>query len=79
MQLISFFILYGKHSPKLFLVRSLGTEDRVPNDPVPAREEIFEYIVFRGHDIEDLHVCEAPNPPVEDPAIIHVSYLFCCI
>lgn len=54
-------------------MRSLGTEDRVPTDPVPAREEIFEYIVFRGHDIDDLHVCEAPKLVPEDPAIVHVS------
>ena len=55
----------------------MGTEDRCPNEPVPAREEIFEYIVFRGHDIEDLHVSEAPKKPqpkqMSDPAIAHVS------
>lgn len=52
----------------------MGTEHRVPNDPVPAREEIFEYIVFRGHDIEDLHVAEGPKPKQiqSDPAIAHV-------
>lgn len=57
-------------------VKSLGTENRCPNDPVPAREEIFEYIVFRGHDIEDLHVSEGPKKPepkqqMSDPAIAH--------
>ena len=58
----------------------MGTESRCPNDPVPAREEIFEYIVFRGHDIEDLHVSEAPKKPqptkqkqMSDPAIAHVN------
>lgn len=50
-------------------VISCGTEDRCPHKPVPAREEVFEYIVFRGSDIDDLHVCEAPKP-VEDPAIV---------
>jgi len=53
-------------------VISLGTEDRVPDSPVPAREEVFEYIVFRGSDIKDLHVCEGPKR-VEDPAIVHQS------
>jgi len=53
-------------------VKSLGTEDRCPNDPVPKREEIFEYIVFRGHDIDDLHVSEAPKQQqISDPAIAH--------
>lgn len=53
-------------------VKSLGTEDRCPNDPVPKRDEIFEYIVFRGHDIDDLHVSEAPKQQqISDPAIAH--------
>lgn len=55
-------------------VISLGTEDRVPGaGAVPAREEVFEYIVFRGADIKDLHVCEGPKK-VEDPAIVTHSY-----
>lgn len=55
-------------------VISLGTEDRVPGQgAVPAREEVFEYIVFRGSDIKDLHVCEGPKK-VEDPAIVTHSY-----
>jgi len=55
-------------------VISLGTEDRVPGaGAVPAREEVFEYIVFRGSDIKDLHVCEGPKK-VEDPAIVTHSY-----
>lgn len=51
----------------------MGTEDRCPMNPVPAREEVFEYIVFRGKDIKDLHVSEGPKK-VDDPAIVHVSY-----
>jgi len=67
-----------------FKVKSLGTEDRCPKNPVPAREEIFEYIVFRGHDIADLHVSEGPKnasqqqqqQQISDPAIAHVSHIF---
>ena len=60
---------------------SLGTENRKPDNPIPPRDEVFEYIVFRGSDIEDLHVNECPKPggnnPISntpnDPAIVHVS------
>ena len=60
----------------LFIVRSCGTEDRPTDRPVPPREETFEYIIFRGSDIKDIHVCEAPKPlvqsVVQDPAIVKV-------
>lgn len=64
-------------------MKSLGTEDRCPKNPVPAREEIFEYIVFRGHDIADLHVSEGPKnaspqqqqQQMSDPAIAHVRFI----
>ncbi|RUS91835.1 hypothetical protein EGW08_000406, partial [Elysia chlorotica] len=60
-------------------VRSFGTEDRPTDRPLPARSEVFEFIIFRGHDIKDLHVCEPPKPqPTEgvplDPAIVKVFY-----
>ncbi|CAF1360912.1 unnamed protein product [Didymodactylos carnosus] len=55
-------------------VRSYGTEDRPTERPVPAREEVFEYIIFRGADIEDLQVCEPPQSAVtQDPAIVRSS------
>ncbi|XP_070575727.1 protein LSM14 homolog A-like [Ptychodera flava] len=56
-------------------VRSFGTEDRPTDRPMAARDEVYEYIIFRGRDIKDLHVCEAPKPPLppQDPAIIQQS------
>lgn len=55
-------------------VRSFGTEDRPTDRPVPARDEIFEYIIFRGADIEDLQVREPPqNTLTQDPAIVESS------
>ncbi|CAD5126114.1 DgyrCDS14287 [Dimorphilus gyrociliatus] len=62
-------------------VRSYGTEDRPTDRPVPPREEIYEYIIFRGSDIKDIHVCEPPKPQgpfphaslPHDPAIVKSS------
>jgi len=55
-------------------VRSFGTEDRPTDRPVPARDEIFEYIIFRGADIEDLQVREPPQSSLtQDPAIVESS------
>ena len=52
-------------------VRSFGTEGRKPDGEIPASNEVFSYIIFRGTDIKDLHVCEAPEEPAapaEPPA-----------
>ena len=73
-------------SPSFFAVRSFGTEDRDAPKKVPPREEVYEYIVFRGHDIKDLHVCEPPKKKQQevqsqlhpDPAIVQVYCIPCC-
>ncbi|KAJ1539869.1 hypothetical protein HK405_012332 [Cladochytrium tenue] len=58
-------------------VRSYGTEDRRDNpaEMIPPSQHVFEYIVFRGSDIKDLQVVNAPAgpPPSQvpnDPAIV---------
>lgn len=61
-------------------VRSFGTEDRPTDRPAPPREEIYEYIIFRGSDIKDITVCEPPKAQhtlPQDPAIVQVSVLLC--
>lgn len=57
-------------------VRSFGTEDRPTDRPAPPREEVYEYIIFRGSDIKDITVCEPPKAQhtlPQDPAIVQVS------
>ncbi|KAK2862498.1 hypothetical protein Q5P01_002031 [Channa striata] len=57
-------------------VKSYGTEDRHTDRPVPPKDEIYEYIIFRGSDIKDITVSESPKPhhglPC-DPAIVQSS------
>lgn len=51
-------------------VRSFGTEDRPTNRPIPAKDEIYEFIIFRGSDIKTIDVVEPPRrdvPNSDDP------------
>lgn len=62
-------------------VVSYGTEGRHPEGEVPASDNVYEYIVFRGSDVKDLRIEEPPKenqppkPPQvpDDPAILGVS------
>ncbi|KAK5872936.1 hypothetical protein PBY51_013594 [Eleginops maclovinus] len=57
-------------------VKSYGTEDRHAHRPVPAKDEIYEFIIFRGSDIKDITVSEPLKQhhglPL-DPAILQSS------
>ncbi|XP_061590829.1 protein LSM14 homolog B [Cololabis saira] len=57
-------------------VKCFGTEGRPTDRPTPPKNEIYEFITFRGSDIKDIALCEPPRayhglPP--DPAIIQSS------
>ncbi|KAI8642683.1 Scd6-like Sm domain-containing protein [Parasitella parasitica] len=65
-------------------VRSFGTEGRrgKPDEEILASDNVFDYVVFRGSDIKDLQVFEAPPKPTppppqptipQDPAIMSMS------
>lgn len=64
-------------------MKSFGTEGRrkdLLDEEVPASDQVYEYIVFRGTDVKDLRIEEGPtakenNPPAvpNDPAIVGVS------
>ncbi|KAF1771623.1 hypothetical protein GCK72_003450 [Caenorhabditis remanei] len=60
-------------------VRSFGTEKRPTANPVAARDDVYEYIIFKASDIKDLIVCDTPKMAniggglPYDPAIISVS------
>lgn len=57
-------------------VKSYGTEDRHTDRPVPPKDEVYEYIIFRGSDIKDITVSEPPKPHhglPRDPAIVQSS------
>lgn len=57
-------------------VKSYGTEDRHTDRPVPSKDEIYDYIIFRGSDIKDITVSEPPKAQHGlpcDPAIVQVG------
>lgn len=70
--------------PVHFSVRSFGTEGRrgKPEEEIPSSDNVFDYVVFRGSDIKDLQVFEAPPKPTpppqqaipQDPAIMVCYY-----
>ena len=61
-----------------YLVRMMGTEGRVPGRELAPTNEIYDVVVFRSSDIDDLQIFEAPQqtpppPPPQpfvDPAIV---------
>lgn len=64
-----------------FSVRCFGTENRPTHNPVAGRDSIYEYIVFKATDIQELTICEAPKPLIQfgnglpyDPAIVKLSH-----
>ncbi|XP_008198980.1 protein LSM14 homolog B isoform X4 [Tribolium castaneum] len=54
-------------------VRSFGTEDRETPYPVPAQNQVYDYILFRGSDIKDIRVVNNVAQPLNDPAIMQLS------
>lgn len=67
-------------------MRSFGTEDRPTPRPVAPKDEVYEFIIFRGADIKGIDVLEPPPPGAEksgppppdeepvDPAIVEVQH-----
>ncbi|MED6283441.1 hypothetical protein CHARACLAT_008776 [Characodon lateralis] len=57
-------------------VKCFGTEGRPTDRPTSPKDDVYEYITFRGSDIKDITLCESARsydglPP--DPAIIQSS------
>ncbi|XP_076023090.1 protein LSM14 homolog B [Genypterus blacodes] len=56
-------------------VKCFGTEGRHADIPTPPKDEVYEYITFRGSDIKDITLCEPPRSHglPHDPAIVQSS------
>lgn len=51
-------------------VQSFGTEDRSAK-VIPPMQDVYDLIIFNGHDIQDVQVVEPENDaPAMDPAIM---------
>lgn len=53
-------------------VKCHGTEGRPTDRPTPPKGDVYEYITFRGSDIQSLTLCEPPRSHglPQDPAIV---------
>uniref|UniRef100_A0A914ZWU1 Sm domain-containing protein n=1 Tax=Parascaris univalens TaxID=6257 RepID=A0A914ZWU1_PARUN len=62
-------ILYAVNPGELTIalakVRCFGTENRPAYNPVSGSDNIYEYIVFKATDIQELMVCVAPEPLIQ--------------
>lgn len=63
----------------------MGTEGRVPNKDIPASNDVYDMVVFRSEEIEDLQIFEPPAPapepapvskPFVDPAVLSTKVVF---
>lgn len=58
------------------IVRMMGTEGRRPGQEIAPSNDVYDAVVFRSGDIEDLQIFEAPavmappKPSFVDPAIV---------
>ncbi|CAG9325690.1 unnamed protein product [Blepharisma stoltei] len=63
----------NEHTVSLSNVRSFGTENRrIDGKQIPASNDLYEFIIFRGSDIKDLSVIQA-TPILNDSAIIKAN------
>ncbi|XP_055768969.1 protein LSM14 homolog B-B-like [Salvelinus fontinalis] len=57
-------------------VKSFGSEGRPTDRPTPPKDDVYEYIIFRGSDIKDISLCEPPKSHhglPQDTAIVQSS------